>query len=310
MTPSSLKLDLHQTPRVAQLQSLFEERHRLSSGLIGRAVASFGTKWAIDFEQALGSLFTDAGLLEAAAKGYASFAFDSMRRQKAFEVAREYPHKTYAQAAGEVYFNERHMKEEYLPGLLLSHYLWPHHYRQLQFFDTAFVGAMGVSPENHFAEVGVGTAVYSHRILTKLPTSTGAAFDISPSSCRFAEDQVRAAGAQARYTMHRQDIIAQPITPVPWLVCVEVLEHLEHPVEFLGPCGPALRLAERRSSPRRSTPLTRITSTSTAAARRSGNTCTPPGSTWSSSLSRLPMPHRARTRPFRWLPPSSSTEAA
>jgi hypothetical protein len=233
MTPSSLKLDLHQTPRVAQLQSLFEERHRFSSGLIGRAVASFGTKWAIDFEQALGSLFTGAGLLEAAAKGYTSFAFDSMRRQKAFEVAREYPHKTYAQAAGEVYFNERHMTEEYLPGLLLSHYLWPHHYRQLQFFDTAFVGAMSVSPENHFAEVGVGTAVYSRRILTKLPTSTGAGFDISPSSCRFAEDHVRAAGAQARYTMHRQDIIAQPITPVPWLVCVEVLEHLEQPVEFL-----------------------------------------------------------------------------
>lgn len=33
--------------------------------------------------------------------------------------------------------------------------------------------------------------------------------------------------------MHQQDIIAQPIKPVPWLVCVEVLEHLEQPVEFL-----------------------------------------------------------------------------
>lgn len=221
------------TPRLAELQSLFESKHRLSSKLVSRAIESFGNEWAIDFEQILSSRFANAGSLAVAANGYSAFAFDSMRRQKVFETAGEYPHKTYAQAASDVYFNEEYMLGEYLPGLLLSHFLWPHHYRQLQFFDNAFVGAMRVSATQQFAEVGVGTAVYSQRILSRLPGSTGAGFDISPSSCHFALAQVEAAGAIERYAMNQQDVIARPITPVPWLVCVEVLEHLEQPVEFL-----------------------------------------------------------------------------
>lgn len=232
MTPLPI-LDVRQTPRVAKLQTLFDQRHRFSRALIGRALVAFGNDWAADFEDALTTLCTDEAALEAAAKGYATFAFDSMRRQKAFELAREYPPKTYAEAAGEVYFNAEHMMREYLPGLLLSHFLWPHHYRQLQFFDIAFAGAMRLSPQPHFAEVGVGTAVYSRRLLARLPQSTGNGYDISPSSCQFARRHIEAAGAQGRYTMNEQDIIAQPIAPVPWLVCVEVLEHLEQPVEFL-----------------------------------------------------------------------------
>ncbi len=178
-------------------------------------------------------LCPDHDTLEAAAKGYSAFAFDSMRRQKAFELAREYPHKTYAEAASEVYFNADHMMREYLPGLLLSHFLWPHHYRQLQFFDVAFAKAMSLSAQPQFAEVGVGTAVYSRRLLVRLPQSFGNGYDISPSSCQFARERIEATGMQSRYTMNEQDIIVRPISPVHWLVCVEVLEHLEKPVEFL-----------------------------------------------------------------------------
>lgn len=224
---------LAQCPRLTRLQSLFEQRHRLCRPLIAKGIAEFGVGWANDFETILATCFQEELALEAAAKGYSAFAFDSMRRQKAFELAREYPHKTYAEAAGEVYFNAKHMMQEYLPGLLLSHFLWPHHYRQLQFFDTAFAGAMRLSAQRQFAEVGVGTAVYSRRLLARLPQSTGNGYDISPSSCEFARRHIEAAGLQARYTMNEQDIIARPIARVPWLVCVEVLEHLEQPVEFL-----------------------------------------------------------------------------
>jgi len=228
LTPNALR-----TPRVARLQAIFDQKHRLSRALIDRALSVFGGDWAADFEDALTTLCPDDAALEAAAKGYSAFAFDSMRRQKAFELTRQYPHKTYAEAAGEVYFNAEHMIREYLPGLLLSHFLWPHHYRQLQFFDTAFIGAMHQSAQQRFAEVGVGTAVYSRRLLTRLPASTGIGYDVSPSSCQFARRHIESAGMQARYTMHEQDIIARPIALVPWLVCVEVLEHLEQPVEFL-----------------------------------------------------------------------------
>lgn len=227
-------------PRVAELQKLFEEKHRISRSLIGRAIDSFGLTWADDFEQTLNSLCNDTISLPSAAKGYSAFAFDSMRRQKAFETARAYPHKTYAQAASEVYFNEEHMLKEYLPGLLLSHYLWPHHYRQLQFFDMAFVGPMRQAREVSFAEVGVGTALYSRRVLSALPHATGSGYDISPSSCSFASNHIQAIGATSRFRMHEQDIIARPIAPVAWLICVEVLEHLEDPVTFLKALRSAL----------------------------------------------------------------------
>jgi SAM-dependent methyltransferase len=226
-------LDLEKTPRVARLQELFDQKYRLARGLIGRAMESFGPQWATDFEAVISSLFADDTSLEAALKGYAAFALDSMRRQKAFERTREYPNMTYSEAAGEVYFNEAHMMREYLPGLLLSHFLWTHHYRQLQFFDAAFLAPMALSEHAHFAEVGVGTAVYSRRILVRLPHARGAGYDISPSSCAFAVRHLDAAGAGDRFTMRQQDILAEPLAPVPWLVCVEVLEHLEQPVDFL-----------------------------------------------------------------------------
>jgi len=225
--------DHRQTPLLAKLQALFDQKHRYARALIGRALGTFGNAWAADFEDTLATLCPSDAALETAAKGYSAFAFDSMRRQKAFELARVYPHKTYAQAASEVYLNCEHMMLEYLPGLLLSHFLWPHHYRQLQFFDTAFAAAMHMSLQPQFAEVGVGTALYSRRLLARLPQSTGSGYDISPASCQFARRHIESVGLHLRYSMNEQDIIAQPIAPVPWLVCVEVLEHLEKPVEFL-----------------------------------------------------------------------------
>ena len=224
---------VNQTPTLVKLQALLDQKYRLSRALIHRAVESFGPQWASDFEAVIASLCADEASLDSALKGYTAFAFDSMRRQKAFEQCRRYPNKTYAEAAGEVYLNEAHMMREYLPGLLLSHFLWSHHYRQLQFFDAAFLASMALSERAHFAEVGVGTAVYSRRILLRLPDARGAGYDISPSSCAFAVRHLGAAGVGDRFTMCQQDILAEKIEPVPWLVCVEVLEHLEQPVEFL-----------------------------------------------------------------------------
>lgn len=220
-------------PRLARMQALFDQRYKLSRALIGRATESFGQEWCDDFEAVIESLCADDEELQAATKGYVAFAIDSMRRQKAFELTRQYPAKSYEQAAAEVYFNEAHMMREYLPGLLLSHFLWPHHYRQLRFFDTAFLAPMSLARDARFAEVGVGTAVYSRRILSRLERAKGAGYDISPSSCAFAKRHLACAGVGHRFMMHQQDIMAHQIEPVPWLVCVEVLEHLEQPIQFL-----------------------------------------------------------------------------
>lgn len=232
-----LKDDL---PYLALLQQEFDTRGRMWRGAIKRGYELFGQRWAVEFDAMLATVMAEPGAIAAAAKGYGLFSLDSMRRQKEFEVTREYPNKSYAEAASEVYFNEAHMMEEYLPGLLLSHYLWPHHYRQLQFFDQAFAMPMSLDEGPVFAEVGVGTGLYSRRLLERSLDARGSGFDISPFSCRFAARHIVSIGQQSRYGMHEQDILARPITPVRWLVCVEVLEHLEDPVSFLKALKQAL----------------------------------------------------------------------
>ena len=146
------ELDDAQFPTLVRMAAQLRTHHRFSGTIVERGAALFGAAWAHDFERVVGSLCPTESAVAAAAKGYATFALQSMRLQAAFERDGVYASKTYEQAAAEVYFNEQHMMQEYLPGLLLSHFLWPHHYRQLQFFDSAFVHPMRISDATSFIE--------------------------------------------------------------------------------------------------------------------------------------------------------------
>lgn len=226
---------------VASLRAVFATNYRFAVGLLDKTQASFGPAWTCEFNSILRSLFPSEESLVAAARGYSAFALDSMRRQRQFEVTLTYENTSFSEAASAVYFNESYMESEYLPGLLLSHFLWPHHYRQIRFFDSAFLDAMSRSDDQTFAEIGVGTALYSRRVLEKLEKSKGYAYDISPTSCLFAERQMVTLKAGDRYQVALQDVLKKPIAAVSWIICVEVLEHLENPVTFLRAIRNGLR---------------------------------------------------------------------
>jgi 2-polyprenyl-3-methyl-5-hydroxy-6-metoxy-1,4-benzoquinol methylase len=71
-------------------------------------------------------------------------------------------------------------------------------------------------------------------LLRKLPDVCGVGLDISPYSKQFADTQMRALGLDARYRVELRDVTQEPVaSTTPWLVCVEVLEHLDDPVGFL-----------------------------------------------------------------------------
>lgn len=219
---------------VDRASRLARDTMRAFADIIDRSRDTFGPAWTAEFGALIGALLPEDAELAAALQGYARFVRDSMRLQATFEKTGRYRSSSYAEAAARVYHNEAYMMSQYLPGLLISHYLWPHHYRQLLFFDTAFVRPLHLAGVARFAEVGVGTGIYSRRILDALPHSTGAGYDISPSAHRFATRHLEACGVGHRYALELRDVVAEPpVERFPAVVCVEVLEHLEDPVGFL-----------------------------------------------------------------------------
>jgi hypothetical protein len=222
-----------------------EARFRVASPVFREAVAksrqALGERWASLFDETITRLFPGDAELAAAVDGYSRFALDVVRLQLRFEKERSYIHKSYADATKAVYANETYMRTCYLPGLLLSHYLWPHHFRQMRYFEEVFVSELARTGAKQFYDIGVGTGFYSRLALMGAPRTVGVGFDISPSSQEFAERHVRAFGAGARYQVELRDVAEQPPTPVDWLICVEVLEHLEDPMEFLHALRSLLR---------------------------------------------------------------------
>jgi 2-polyprenyl-3-methyl-5-hydroxy-6-metoxy-1,4-benzoquinol methylase len=224
-------------PTLAKLQEIFRSDYGFLTVDQG---ATFGPQWTAECEETIRRLFGSSEALHRVADGYAHFVLSSMRLQKRFEKERAYPAKSYAEAADQVYQDEEYMTSQYLPGLLLSHFLWPHHYSQLRFFDTAFVSQMRFHGATEFVEVGIGTGLYSRRALEGVPTLRGTGYDISPGSVAFARAHIEAFGLQDRFQLLLQDIVAEPMAPTEWLVCMEVIEHLEDPVAFLRTLRAAL----------------------------------------------------------------------
>jgi SAM-dependent methyltransferase len=226
-------IDERATPKLAELREVFRSHYGFLKDAVDRIGSTFGPVWAADFDETLRTLFPSGDALELAARGYAKFVMNLLRAQRRFEKELAYPAKTYEEAAQEVYFDTEYMTSEYLPGLLLSHFLWPHHYHQLRFFENAFVSQMQLDDRPDFVEVGVGTGLFSRRTLQRVPEATGLAFDISPAAQAFAETHLRSFGFGDRWDVRLQDVTEGFDRTWPWLLCIEVLEHLEDPVAFL-----------------------------------------------------------------------------
>lgn len=234
-------VDAATAPQLAELRDILRRDYPLFGDAVERTAASFGTPWIEDFEETLTRVCPGSDALAHAAKGYALFAIDHLRRQRQFERDRAYASKSYDEAARQVYLDDAYMRVRYLPGMLVAHFLWLHEYHHMRFFDYAFVPQVQLHPAPVFAEIGVGSGVYSRRILQRAPAARGIGYDISPSSKAFAEDHVRAFGLADRYETVLADAMADDIQPVDFLICIEVLEHLEDPVAWLRRLREAVR---------------------------------------------------------------------
>jgi SAM-dependent methyltransferase len=219
------------------LCALVEDHYPILAPTWRAAPGRFGARW-IDmfmesFETAFGSV-ADPSKNPAAVSaidGYAEFCNDSLRSQVYFEQTGNYPAKNYDTCVDEFYLNKTHMETCYLPGMWISHLIWPQHYNMLRGFLSGHLSNVA-EQTSLFYEVGVGCGMYSVQILRELPHTYGVGFDISEFSLGFTSEMVAKSGFGERYTIENRDIKNTYQQQCDLLVCQEVLEHLDNPEEF------------------------------------------------------------------------------
>lgn len=169
----------------------------------------------------------------AAQEGYGRLTAEIIRLQVDFERDGVYASKTEADTWEGTYQSAKYMESTYLPGLLLSWYLWPHQSKQLDFFRKFYVKLMPPLGRTWFYDVGVGTGIYSRIALQSSHVLRGVGYDISPAALAFARRHLKAYGVDVRYQYLLADVRKETPHPLPFLVCVDLLEHLEDPAEML-----------------------------------------------------------------------------
>ncbi len=108
---------------------LLRSKFRAFADILVRSNAAFGDLLIREFEDMLLHLFPSEDLLAAGLQAYVKCAMNSLRLQAVFEKTGAYRGSSYEGASKRVYRIEDYMRSEYLPRVLLSHYLRPHHYR-------------------------------------------------------------------------------------------------------------------------------------------------------------------------------------
>jgi 2-polyprenyl-3-methyl-5-hydroxy-6-metoxy-1,4-benzoquinol methylase len=194
----------------------------------------FGAPWRAEFDLHLRKRFGyDEAAYRNAVRGYSKFAVDAMRLQRRFNQTLRYEDVSYEEACAKVYLNEEYMLTLYLPGIFVSHFLWRHHYRQLQYYKDRFLPLLDRSSDKRFYEVGTGTGFYTVQVFRHDPRFRGYGIDISPFSRRFTLEHIDNWGFGKQLSLRDDDILTATLEPLPFVQAVEVLEHLRDPQAFL-----------------------------------------------------------------------------
>ena len=230
----------YQKPKTASPQQAFNDVCCLAgkttpffSEIWRRQEQMFGEAWVSEIVENILVLFgEDHDAWQNALSGYAEFAMDALRNQKYFEENGRYQWNTSKEIQQKYYESEEHMMNAYLPGMYLSHYLWPHHFRLLSFFRSEVLSKMQ-SP-SVFYDVGIGTGLYSREVLRHFSQARGRGIDISRYSIAFTKKMLEAFGLMDRYQFEFSNIFEVKVVEeaADFVVSQEVLEHLENPLSF------------------------------------------------------------------------------
>lgn len=140
----------------------------------------------------------------------------------------KYTSSTFAEVNQRVYSRPETM-EYYMHGLIMSQFLWKHHYQMLQYFIDTLPRYIGATKS--YLEVGVGHGLYLSKALEIMDTGTRlTAVDISETSIALAKSFIN----DIRINYHLKDIFEfDNHLKYNFITLGEVLEHVEDPLKLL-----------------------------------------------------------------------------
>jgi 2-polyprenyl-3-methyl-5-hydroxy-6-metoxy-1,4-benzoquinol methylase len=140
----------------------------------------------------------------------------------------QYSSSTFAEVNNRVYARPQIM-EYYMHGLILSQFLWKHHYQMFNYFITTL--PRYVHNIKAYLEVGVGHGFYLSKVLDVLDANaTLTAVDISETSIAMAKSFIN----NSRISYNLANIFEfDTEKKYDFITLGEVLEHVEYPLELL-----------------------------------------------------------------------------
>lgn len=141
----------------------------------------------------------------------------------------EYSSKSFDEVNQRVYNNPQVM-EYYMHGLLLSQFLWTHHYDILLYFNK--IVSSNNNKINYYLEVGGGHGLYISEAINIIgdKSTTYDLVDISKSSIEIAQKMIH----NDRVNYIHSDVFEYfPEHQYDFITMGEVLEHVENPVNLL-----------------------------------------------------------------------------
>jgi 2-polyprenyl-3-methyl-5-hydroxy-6-metoxy-1,4-benzoquinol methylase len=211
--------------------SYVDEQHPRSSRAIAEARARAPERFDQYAELFLGWAYRALGeqALSRTVNAFVQFSGDVNLAQARYEAEGHYPHKSYAECYETVY-GEPETMDDYLWGVYLTNFLWPHHMDISMFFEDRFLTRL--APDARIVEIAPGHGGWGLLALHRLPAATLSAYDVSPSSIRIARSLAAAAGSaqRAEYQQHdARDLLRAPGGTADACLCNFLIEHLEDP---------------------------------------------------------------------------------
>lgn len=173
-------------------------------------------------------LAQDGKTLDYAIDCYLQMLADYLVETMRFRETGAYTSKSFAEVNARVYANPAVM-EYYMHGLMLSQFLWKHHYEMFCFFSEVLAGHQATVKS--YLEIGCGHGFQVAEAVRVLdPAATITVVDISPTSLELARRHV--ADERAQFVLC--DVFQYEVEkPFDFITIGEVIEHLEDPAAML-----------------------------------------------------------------------------